>query len=72
MIKLMQLASLAFPSHPGALGLIPDTLAVKEYKARPAAGGRAVALVQMRDTFGGDRQQFRVARHSFARAVSPV
>src|SRR5450755_3568615 len=45
MVQLNQLSSLAFPSHPFALALVPDALSMQQQEARVAGGSRAMYFV---------------------------
>ncbi len=41
-VELVELAALALPAHPYALGCVPTAFAVEEQEAGPAPGGLAV------------------------------
>src|SRR6185437_13497382 len=60
-VELVQLAALAFPSHPAALARVPDAAAVEEQEARASAERDAVALIEARDAGAGGGQQDLIA-----------
>src|ERR1017187_5711839 len=68
----MQLSSFALPPHPFSFALVPNSLAMKEEEALPAARGRTIALVQQRNAVDRERQQIVVIRQGFAGCVQPI
>ena len=68
----MKLSSLALPSHPFAIALVPHALAMEEKKAFTAAGHRTIFLIQAGDAIRCDGEQIIVTRQSFARRVQPI
>src|ERR1039457_4943381 len=72
LVQLPELSSLALPSHPFALALVPDTLSVQQQEALAAVGSGAMDLVQPRNTVNCDGEQFVIARKALACCVHPV
>ena len=70
-VELVQLASLALPSHPFVLARIEDAVSMQEKEAVASWGG-AVAAVQLLDRPGGRREQMRIAFQNLLIGVDPV
>ena len=47
LVQFVQLAALAFPSHPFLFAFVPDALAMKQEETRPAVSGRTMALLRL-------------------------
>ena len=69
-VQFVQFAALALPSHPGALGDVPQPLAVQQHEQRRSIA--RITLVQFRNTRTGAFQQRLVGRRRLALAVGPV
>src|SRR5664279_1115617 len=72
LVQLNQLSSLAFPSHPFGLALVPDALSMQQLEARVAVGSGTMYFVQPGNPIHGERQQFVVGGDGLARRVHPV
>ncbi len=76
-VELVQLAALALPAHPDALGLIPQTPAMQQDKALHrrcivTAVGAGIARVEGRDRLVGIGQQARVLGARLAVGVAEI
>ena len=71
-VQLLELAALALPSHPPALGLVPHTPSMKQQEPRPAAGSLAVTLVELIDAGRGGSEQFIVPDNLLGVGIEPV
>ena len=72
-VQFMQLAALAFPSHPFLFAFVPDALAMKQEETRPAVSGRTMRFIEAGDAAGGRREQFIISgRVSVAASTQSV
>ncbi len=71
-VELVELAALALPPHPDALGCVPTAFAVEEQETGPAPGGLAVAGIQPIDGRGRCGQEGLVTGDTFVRGVQPI
>jgi hypothetical protein len=68
----VELAALALPAHPAALGLVPAPLPVEEQEPGASPWGLAVALVELVDGRGRRREELVVAGDMLGGSVEPV
>ncbi len=71
-IQLLELAALALPPHPAALGLVPRSLPVEEQESGASPGRLAVALVEPVDGRRRRGQELVVAGDVLGRGIEPV
>ena len=71
-IQLVELAALALPAHPAALGLVPAALSVEEQEPGASARRLAMALVEPVDGRRCRREELVVAGDMLGRGVEPV
>ena len=71
-VQLVELAALALPAHPAALGLVPLSAAVEQQEPGATARGLAVALVETVDRRPSGREQPVVAGDVLGGGVQPV
>ena len=71
LVQFLELAALAFPSHPAFLPVAPDAATMQQQEA-VACRARAVKMVQPRDACRGKVEQRRVPRGVLAGGVRPV
>src|SRR6202043_1958202 len=67
-VQLMQLAALALPTDPFRLAFVPNAPAMEQQEAG-AAGGRAIALVELGNACHGGLQESRVAIRVLGRGI---
>ena len=72
LVELLELATLALPSHPLALAGIPDAAAVEQEESGPRGGNGTMAPVEPVDPLDGGLEQPIISRHAFRRRVHPV
>ena len=71
-VELAQLAALALPADPAALGLVPAPAPVEEQESRAAPRRLAVSLIEAVDGRRRSRQELVVAGNMLRRGVEPV